>query len=110
MLPEATLNDLWKFRGGITPMASMNTVTIGFDEETIAAIRELRDSAGYAVDNLAVQVLVSACHGLRIGHVATGRCALDGSWSKGAEMVEVSADSFRKMLDALKALDGADHA
>lgn len=55
-----------------------------------------------------ISALVGACHGLRIQAVATGRCALDGSWSKGSEMVEVSADAFREMLAALAAI-GADY-
>ena len=91
-------------------MASMSTIGIEFNEESLDAIHKFVDALADAVDTVMVKNLVSACHGFRVNAVATGRCALDGSWSNGPEMVEVSSDSFRKMLDALKALDSADHA
>ena len=49
MLPEATLNDLWKFRGGINPMAEPKPVWKVDKDAEFADVMNASRSAGAVV-------------------------------------------------------------
>ena len=47
-------------------MASMNTVSVGFDQESLQAIADLKSAVAYLNAHDRVDDLIHACHALRI--------------------------------------------
>lgn len=84
----------------MTNMAQLPAIDIRLDDDSIQVMGDLVETMTRNPNE--VDALIHACHALRISHECYVRTTLDGKVLREYEYVQVPADFFREMLDALK--------